>query len=195
MINTRRFDMTSLRIVWSLGLALALQPSWADEKARVLSGKKVTESALIEALTIEGPPAPADGLTRGFGIARPSKAPHREGSGAGKASLLMTFAVDSSELTGDTVRMLDTVAKALQSDQLAGFSFRIEGHADPRGGDQWNRQLSQKRAEAVVAYLVERHGILPERLAPLGKGASELLDKGNPNAAVNRRVTIVTTRG
>jgi OmpA-OmpF porin, OOP family len=83
----------------------------------------------------------------------------------------------------------------LQSDQLAGFSFRIEGHADPRGGDEWNQQLSQRRAEAVVGYLIERHGILPERLAPQGKGSSELLDKKNPNALVNRRVTIVTTRG
>jgi OmpA-OmpF porin, OOP family len=187
--------MSSLRIVLALGLALSLPPGWADDKTRVLSGKKVTESALIEALVIDGPPAPEDGATRGFGIARPSKMPRKDNSGGGKASLLMTFAVDSSELTGDTVRMLDTVAKALQSDQLAGFSFRIEGHADPRGGDEWNRQLSQKRAEAVVGYLIERHGILPERLAPLGKGASELIDKKNPNAQVNRRVTIVTTRG
>lgn len=187
--------MSMFRIVWALGLALAVQHVFASDKAAVLSGKKVTESALIEALVIDSPPAPEDGATRGFGIARPTKMPRKDNSGGGKASLLMTFAVDSSELTGDTVRMLDTVAKALQSDQLAGFSFRIEGHADPRGGDEWNRQLSQKRAEAVVGYLIERHGILPERLAPLGKGASELIDKKNPNAQVNRRVTIVTTRG
>lgn len=186
---------TMLRIVCALVLALCLQPGWADDKARVLSGKKVTESALIEALIIEGPQAPADGATRGFGVVRPTKKRHTDGSGGGKASLLMTFATDSTELTSDTVRMLDTVAKALQSDQLAGFSFRIEGHADPRGGAEWNQQLSQKRADAVVAYLIERHGILPERLTPLGKGASELLDKNNPIAPVNRRVTIVTTRG
>jgi OmpA-OmpF porin, OOP family len=184
--------MSTLRIVWALGLALSLPPGWADDKARVFSGKKVTESALIEALQIDGPTVPQDSVTRGFG---PAPSTTTKPKGAGKASLLMTFAVDSSELTSDTVRMLDTVAKALQSDQLAGFSFRIEGHADPRGGDEWNRQLSQRRAEAVVAYLIERHGILPERLAPLGKGSSELLDKNNPNAPENRRVTIVTTRG
>lgn len=187
--------MSPLRVVLTLCLALALQPGWAADKAPVLSGKQVTESALIEALVIDGPPAPEDGATRGFGIVRPSNAPRKGSSGGGKASLLMTFAVDSSELTSDTVRLLDTVAKALQSDQLAGFSFRVEGHADPRGGDEWNQQLSQKRAEAVVGYLIERHGILPERLAPLGKGASELIDKKNPSAPVNRRVTIVTMRG
>lgn len=187
--------MSMLRIVWAFALASSLQSAVAGDKAPVFGGKKVTESALIEALVIDGPQAAEDGATRGFGIARPSMMPRRDNSGGGKASLLMTFAVDSSELASDTVRMLDTVAKALQSDQLAGFSFRIEGHADPRGGDEWNRQLSQKRAEAVVAYLIERHGILPERLAPQGKGSSELLDKKNPNALVNRRVTIVTTRG
>ena len=185
--------MSPLRSVLALFVALHAALGWAGDKTPVLGGKKVTESALIEALAIEGPQTP-DGTTRGFGVV-PNKKRHTDGGGGGKASLLMTFATDSSELTSDTVRMLDTVAKALQSDQLAGFSFRIEGHADPRGGDEWNQQLSQKRATAVVAYLIERHGILPERLAPVGKGSSELIDKKNPNAAVNRRVTIVTTRG
>jgi OmpA-OmpF porin, OOP family len=187
--------MSPLRIVLALCLALPVQQVVADDKAKVFRGKQVTESALIDALVIDGPQVPQDGATRGFGIVRPSNSPRKDSGGGGKASLLMTFAVDSSELTSDTVRMLDTVAKALQSDQLAGFSFRIEGHADPRGGDEWNQQLSQRRAEAVVGYLIEHHGILPERLAPQGKGASELLDKTNPNAPVNRRVTIVTTRG
>jgi outer membrane protein OmpA-like peptidoglycan-associated protein len=118
---------------------------------------------------------------------------HGEGGG-GRASLVMTFETDSAILSSETMRTLDTLAKALQSDQLAGFTFRIEGHADPRGGAEWNQQLSAKRAAAVVSYLVERHGILPERLTPVGKGATELMDSKNPNAAVNRRVTIITLR-
>jgi OmpA-OmpF porin, OOP family len=176
-------------------LATYAATGWAQDKAPVLRGAQVTESALIEALAIEGPEAPASGATRGFGVVRPSLKARKEGSGGGKASLAMTFDVDSAKLSSDTTRILDTVAKALQSDQLAGFAFRIEGHADPRGGPEWNQQLSAKRAAAVVGYLVERHGILPERLTPVGKGASELLDAKNPNASVNRRVTIVTTRG
>jgi OmpA-OmpF porin, OOP family len=174
--------------------ALAQGP--ARDKAPVLGPSQVTEAALIEALAIESPDAPADGALRGVGVVQPQRARRTDaGAGGGKASLLMTFAVDSAELTSDTTRLLDTVAKALQSDQLAGFSFRIEGHADPRGGDAWNRRLSQQRAQSVIAYLVQHHQILPERLSAVGKGSSELLDKQNKHSPLNRRVTIVTQRG
>jgi outer membrane protein OmpA-like peptidoglycan-associated protein len=86
------------------------------------------------------------------------------------------------------------VAKALQSDQLAGLSFKVEGHADPRGGAEHNLKLSQARAESVVAYLVQKHGVLPERLSAEGKGSSELMLPNKPEAPENRRVTIVTKR-
>jgi outer membrane protein OmpA-like peptidoglycan-associated protein len=112
----------------------------------------------------------------------------------GRASLLITFATDSSQLTAGAMQQLDTVAKALQSDQLAGLSFRVEGHADPRGGAEHNLRLSQARAEAVVAYLVQRHGVQPARLSAEGKGSSELMVPDWPAAPENRRVTLVTQR-
>ena len=89
---------------------------------------------------------------------------------------------------------LSTVARALQSDKLAGFSFSIEGHADPRGQAEANQKLSEARAKSVVDFLVASFGILPERLSPVGKGSSELLNTDRPEAAENRRVTIVTRR-
>jgi outer membrane protein OmpA-like peptidoglycan-associated protein len=167
----------------------------AQAQGPVLGGKQVTESALIRALEIDGPAMPADGVTRSFGPAAQKSTRRPAADSAGKANLLMTFAVDSAELTPETIAILDTVAKALQSDQLAGFTFKIEGHADPRGSDDLNLKLSELRAAAVVNYLVTRHGILPERLVPIGKGSNELMDTKNPEAAVNRRVTIVTNRG
>ena len=51
------------------------------------------------------------------------------------------------------------------------------------------------RAEAVVKYLVSKHGVLPERLQPQGKGSAEPLNKARVDAPENRRVTIVTVRG
>ncbi len=184
-------------VVFRLGFCVMgigmLCSAWAQREP-VLRGAQVTESALIEALAIDGPPAPTKGQTRGF---RPSKAtPYsRPASTApGKASLLITFTVDSADLSSETTSVLDTVAKALQSDQLTGFSFKIEGHADPRGSAEGNQKLSERRAEAVVNYLVTRHGILPERLAPIGKGSNELMDPRRPDAPVNRRVTIVTNK-
>lgn len=162
----------------------------------VLKGSQVTESALIDALAIDAPEGPEGAKTRGFrpSSRTPSDKPAAAKPGAGKASLLITFASNSSELTSETMATLDVLARALQSDTLAGFTFRVEGHADPRGDAARNLLLSQQRAEAVANYLVTKHAILTERLDPVGKGSSEIMNKARVDAPENRRVTIVTVK-
>ncbi|HSI57972.1 MAG TPA: OmpA family protein [Ideonella sp.] len=179
----------------SLCAAFAANVS-AQDKETVLKGSQVTESALIDALAIEGPAdAASDAKTRGFRPAARTTSPNRPaGTAAGKANLLITFPTNSADLTGETRTTLDTLARALQSDALAGFSFKVEGHADPRGDAERNKALSQSRAESVAAYLVSKHNILPERLAAVGKGSAEPLNTARPDAPENRRVTIVTNR-
>ncbi len=181
------------------GLALALLaalPASAQKPtaAPVLKAAQVTEDALVDALEIA--PAPSDAASGATRAIRPSLRPGAAAkpAGPGKASLLITFATGSAELTPETVQVLEKVAKALQSDRLAGFGFRVEGHADPRGGDEINQKLSAERAQAVVGYLTGKLGVLPERLTPVGKGASELLNPQKADAPENRRVTIVTTQ-
>lgn len=110
----------------------------------------------------------------------------------GRASILITFATASAELTPQARQSLDVLAAAMKHSRLAERSFTIEGHADPRGGDELNRQLSQARAESVRAYLTAQHGLAAERLAAVGKGSRELMNPGQPAAPENRRVTIVT---
>lgn len=172
---------------WMLSSALAQEP--------ILKGDQVTESALIDALAVDPPPDAGQGATRGLVRAAKDTHPIKLAKvGPGKASLLITFAEGSSELTPESMAVLDTVAKALGSDQLAGNAFRVEGHADPRGVEERNLSLSQARAESVVNYLVTKHGLLPERLSALGKGSSELANPNRPDAPENRRVTIVTNR-
>lgn len=180
----------------SLLLALGLSLGHMAAAQNVLKGSQVTEAALINALIID---APAEGSgeakTRGFRPAVPGGASAKPTDpNAGKASLLITFATNSAELSTDTRGLLDTLARALQSDKLAGFSFRVEGHADARGDAELNQKLSQQRAEAVAAYIVSNHGLLPERLVPQGKGASEPMNKTRVDAPENRRVTIVTVK-
>lgn len=162
----------------------------------VLKGSQVTESALIDALAVDGPEAPDGAKTRGFRAATraPGDKPAPAKPNAGKASLLITFPSNSAELTPDTMATLDVLARALQDDKLAGFSFRVEGHADPRGDASRNLVLSQQRAESVANYLVTKHAILPERLQPEGKGSSEPLNTARADAPENRRVTIVTNK-
>jgi outer membrane protein OmpA-like peptidoglycan-associated protein len=182
-------------------LLLAAGGVWAQATAPapVLKSNQVTEDALVEALAIDVPETTVGGATRGFrpamrpGTAAASLQPAKPAA-PGKASLLITFATGSAELSAETIRVLETVAKALQSDKLAGFAFRIEGHADPRGGADYNLKLSEERAQSVAAYLTTKLGVLPERIQPVGKGSSELLNTQQPDAVENRRVTIVTTQ-
>lgn len=183
-----------------LALAMAASPWVAAQstvKAPVLNASQVTEDLLVDALAIEPPEVDAQGVTRGFRPAvratgstiKPAKP-----AAPGKANLLITFGTGSAELTLETIQVLQTLAKALQGDKLAGFGFRIEGHADPRGTDEYNLKLSHDRAESVVSYLTSKLGVLPERLQAVGKGSAELLNPDKPDAIENRRVTIVTTR-
>jgi OmpA-OmpF porin, OOP family len=187
-----------IRIIAVLGVFATVLATVAAAQAQapVLKGSEVTENALIDALVIESP-AVVGGATRGF---KPANNPGAANAaspkpGPGKASLLITFPTDSAEISAEVQALLDTLARAVQSDALAGFAFRVEGHADSRGDAGHNLRLSEMRAESVVQYLVKRHGILPERLTPVGKGSSEPLNKERVDAPENRRVTIVTIRG
>jgi len=207
-------DMTSEASLWprlvlALALAGACMPAaWAQDTAPapVLKNNQVTEDVLVDALAIDLP-EPADGAASGAtrGVrpaARPGGStfqPAKAGGPAkpaapGKANLLITFATGSAELTPETIKVLETVAKALQSDRLAGFAFRIEGHADPRGSADSNLKLSEERAQSVASYLTTRLGVLPDRIQPVGRGSAELLNPSQPDAQENRRVTIVTTQ-
>jgi peptidoglycan-associated lipoprotein len=46
----------------------------------------------------------------------------------------------------------------------------IEGHTDSIGNPEYNKRLSERRAEAVKAHLVDAHAIAPERLIARGYG-------------------------
>ncbi len=168
--------------------ASALIPTLSfAQSGKVLKGLEVNESAIVEALAPE--PASA-GLvkTRSIRIKPVDEPPSKQPS----ASMLVTFETNSAELTPKAKQMLDVLGRALQSDKLAQFKFSIEGHADPRGGEQFNLQLSQLRAKSVVKYLSESQKIDQGRLMAVGKGQSELMNTTNPVAPENRRVTVKT---
>jgi OmpA-OmpF porin, OOP family len=170
----------------ALLLPMSITLAHADVSTTVLKGKDVTEGNLVDALT----PIEAPIKTRSLRVQRDT--PGQQAARKPSASLLITFETNSSELTAQARKQLDVVAQALRNDKLAEYHFNVEGHADPRGGDELNQGLSQQRAESVLAYLVSAHGIEASRLKAIGKGSSELLNKANPIAAENRRVTIVT---
>ncbi|WP_207455964.1 OmpA family protein [Azospirillum sp. SYSU D00513] len=131
------------------------------------------------------PPAPVPAA------APPAALPPRPAAPALRASFRIGFALDSDRITADSRAVLDRVGAVMAAPGAEGVRFRILGHSDARGGDAHNDDLSRRRAEAVAAYLVERHGIAPSRLETAGMGSREPLDPADPRAAANRRVEIV----
>jgi len=72
--------------------------------------------------------------------------------------------------------------------------FRIEGHTDSYGSDEYNMNLSLRRAEAVKAWLQQRMGIDAARITTSGLGKSRLLVPATGSVQeqqLNRRVEIV----
>jgi outer membrane protein OmpA-like peptidoglycan-associated protein len=106
-----------------------------------------------------------------------------------KVGLTINFAFNSVELTPEARRVLDVLATAIN--RLPQFRFQIEGHTDAVGGDAFNLELSQRRAAAVVQYLVLTHNISPARLAAIGFGKRKLRDPVHPTDGINRRVEVM----
>ena len=79
------------------------------------------------------------------------------------------YAFDSAELTDDSTSALDSLTALLNENP--NVTIELSSHCDYRGNDAYNEQLSQRRAESVVNYLIE-HGIAADRLTPKGYGES-----------------------
>ena len=97
------------------------------------------------------------------------------------------FAFNSDKLQKQGTQILDRVYKILQT--YARYSVLIEGHTDDIGEEQYNQDLSERRAQAVLEYLVQR-GITRERLQSVGMGESTPVypNKNEENRRKNRRV-------
>ena len=160
-------------------LAQGVEPSYtADELAAILN--RDGGSAAI------GSPVQTRGLTAGQGV--DAGAP---GSGV-VPDLRVTFAFGSADLTPEARAQLDELGQALKMDALTSFRFRISGHTDAVGSDDYNEWLSQERAASVASYLEGQHGVESERLQAIGLGEREMADPQNPRSGTNRRVEIRT---
>jgi len=81
------------------------------------------------------------------------------------------FEFDSNELTADGTRLLDDLVGNLTAAGLQEQKLQITGYADRIGEDDYNLDLSQRRAAAVRDYLVSK-GVLPEYIEANGLGTS-----------------------
>ena len=104
--------------------------------------------------------------------------------------LSIQFEFDSAKLLSESKPLLNNLAKAINSDKLKNYTFLVEGHTDAIGSADYNKSLSNQRAQAVASYL-SALGVSKVRLKTVGKGSNELLFPDKPDSSENRRVKIV----
>jgi outer membrane protein OmpA-like peptidoglycan-associated protein len=206
----KRSFIAILSIV-TIGAAL----SFGIEKA--LAGDDVSEDQIVQALT----PKPKAPLTRGLSVgpqttevapANPaeakildtyrgratrslSKAEREEIADIAKdkpnIDLTITFDYNSANISSKSLSEVQKLGRALTNPNLKGSTFLLAGHTDAAGGDAYNQQLSERRADSIKRYLVDNYGIAASDLVTVGYGKSKLKDPSHPLDEVNRRVQVV----
>ncbi len=110
-----------------------------------------------------------------------------------KITLNITFENDSAEINSLSYGVIDAYGEFLKT--YTNYSAKIVGYTDSRGSETYNQKLSEKRANAVVSYLIEK-GVDPKRLSAYGRGeANPVADNATSEGrAQNRRIEAELTR-
>ena len=100
------------------------------------------------------------------------------------------FAFDSSNLRPDDTRVLDQVAVCFTTGPLKGRQLKLVGHADPRGGSDYNMTLGQSRADSVGKYMLGK-GMDKAKTESTSRGAMDATGGDEPSWARDRRVDVM----
>ena len=117
---------------------------------------------------------------------RPPARPAPQGGPAPAAAFTINFDVGSAKVASASMAYVDAIGAVMARDP--GMKLVIEGHTDGTGSYQRNMLLSWDRAYSVFKVLVERYGIDPVRLQPVGRGPLEPMPGVAPSDGMNRRV-------
>jgi outer membrane protein OmpA-like peptidoglycan-associated protein len=175
----------------------------------------VTEDQIVRALA----PVKKAPLTRGLSVGPPAEAPQsaeetkfvqsirsratrslsnteREEIAAiakdkPNIDLEITFDYNSANISAKSLPSVQALGKALTSSDLKGSTFIVAGHTDAAGSDAYNQDLSERRADSIKRYLMDKYGIAGADLVTVGYGKSKLKNPSQPLAEVNRRVQVV----
>lgn len=102
------------------------------------------------------------------------------------------FDFDSSAIRQDQIARMDGNAEFLKSKPV---SIRIEGNCDPRGTQEYNMALGERRALSAQKYLADK-GVAKENMTTISYGAEQLLLQGHDELswAQNRRADFVIVK-
>jgi outer membrane protein OmpA-like peptidoglycan-associated protein len=108
-----------------------------------------------------------------------------------KIDLEINFDYNSDRISAKSLSSVQALGRALANPDLKGSTFILAGHTDAAGGDAYNQDLSERRADAIKRYLVEKASVPTADLVTVGYGKTKLKDPANPLSEVNRRVQVV----
>ena len=167
-----------MKPIHSLSVVVALALTAATSHAQEAPVGDITADGLIQALT----PRPQRVLRGVTPVLREEDMP--------SIDLSVEFEFGSFELTQDAQTLLTSLGQAIASDALEPYRFRLSGHTDAVGSEEFNQELSMARAEAVREFLVAETGVPTERLETAGLGETQLLFVETPDDPRNRRVEV-----
>jgi len=107
-----------------------------------------------------------------------------------QTSATVNFKFNQWKLDDDSKQELDKMVDGVKADKR--FFIAVEGYTDRIGTKEYNEELSRKRADAVVEYLVAKHDIPIYRIHMIGLGKEKPVDDARNRAASakNRRVEV-----
>jgi outer membrane protein OmpA-like peptidoglycan-associated protein len=108
-----------------------------------------------------------------------------------KIDLEIQFDYNSADISKGSTSAVQELGKALSSPDLKGSTFVVAGHTDAIGGEAYNQELSERRADTIKKYLTEKYGIAGASLVTVGYGESRPKDANAPMDPTNRRVQVV----
>lgn len=171
----------------------ALQAIPAQGQVRYMD-RVPTRQEIRESLGLQprvGPAAPGtDSSRRAKGIEWALPAEPADRSAGPALALPVAFERGTAHLSKSSLAYLRAVAEVMADHP--DLKIAVEGHTDGTGDPRANFVLSWERSLAVFRAMVDRYGIDPERLQPVGKGATEPLSGADPTRGINRRVQFRT---
>ena len=155
---------------WSLGVRPATGPA--------ASQPSVAPRVRPAAMAVSRPAARVGGKAR---LAAPRT--------PGRTTLGISFARGSAALDGASQAQADRLYDALNSPALAKYRYIVTGHSDSVGSRALNQELSRRRAQAVVDYMVQK-GLPRDQFTARGMADDSPLGGLSASSSANRRVDV-----
>jgi outer membrane protein OmpA-like peptidoglycan-associated protein len=198
---TAILSLLTLGAALSLGLgkAVAADDVTADQIVRALAPKKPLTRGLLSGPQADPAAIAAEGrfvqTIRGRATRSLSSSEREEIATIAKdkpnIDLEINFDYNSADISKKSLPSVQALGKALTNPDLKGSTFVVAGHTDAVGSETYNQDLSERRADSIKRYLVDKYSIPGPDLVTVGYGKTKLKDPNNPTSEVNRRVQVV----